>query len=111
MATVSAAPQSKQSPTRRWAVICAALLALALLFGLDAYEDEDRVFNPANDIRDLHYVINRLRLNEVIDFARSFEDWEIRWTALRGGFFRGLVYQEDIHALLTHPAKRLLDVR
>src|SRR5262249_24940323 len=83
----------------------------ALIFGLDAYEDEDRVFNPANDIRDLHYVINRLHLSEVIDFARSFDDWEFKWTALRGGLLRGLVYQEDIHAILTHPAKRLRDVR
>ena len=35
----------------------------------------------------------------------------MRWTALSGGFFRGLVYQEDIHALMTHPATRLHDVR
>jgi hypothetical protein len=83
----------------------------AVVFGLDTYEDEDRVFNPANDIRDLHYVINRLRLSDVVDFARSFDDWSIGWTALRGGFLRGLVYQEDIHAFLTHPAKRLHDVR
>ena len=83
----------------------------ALIFGLDAYEDEDRAFNPANDIRDLHYVINRLHLGEVMDFARSFDDWDLRWTALRGGVLRGLVYQEDIHAFLTRPAKRVFDVR
>ena len=83
----------------------------ALIFGLDTYEDEDRVFNPANDIRDLHYVINRLRLSDVVDFARSYEDWSLRWTVLRGGLFRGLVYQEDIHALMTHPSTRLRDVR
>ncbi len=83
----------------------------ALVFGLDTYEDEDRAFNPADDIRDLHYVINRLHVADIFDFAHSFDAWPLRWSALRGGFFRGLVYQEDIRAFLTHPRKRLRDVR
>jgi hypothetical protein len=82
----------------------------ALVFGLDSYEDEDGVYNPDDDIRDLHYVINRLRFTDVVQFARSFHDPQVQWQAFRGGALKGLIYQEDVHAFLNTPAKRLHDV-
>ena len=79
----------------------------ALVFGVDDYEDEDRYFNPNDDIRALHYVIFRLRLADVLDFARSFDSPELRLTALRGGLLKGLILQNDVQAFLAAPRKRL----
>ena len=83
----------------------------AIVFGVDDYEDEDRLFDPANDPRDLHYVIARLRLGDVVDFARSFPNWEQQWAALRGGLLKGIVFQSDILEFLTNPLKRIAYVQ
>jgi hypothetical protein len=79
----------------------------ALVFGVDDYDDEDRFYNPSDDIRDLHYVIERLRLYDVFEFARSFDSRELQFAALRGGLLKGIVFQNDLHAFLADPRKRL----
>jgi hypothetical protein len=79
----------------------------ALVFGLEAYEDEDGFFNPFDDVRALHYVMARLRLGDVLPFARSFESPAIQWQAVRGGVLKGFVFQSDLQAFLSHPLKRI----
>ncbi|HXN48159.1 MAG TPA: hypothetical protein VN893_16040, partial [Bryobacteraceae bacterium] len=83
----------------------------ALVFGVDDYDDEDRGASPGGDIRDLHYAIARLRLTDTFEFARSFDGWELRFAALRGGLLKGIVYQNDLQAFLSNPRTRLLHVR
>jgi hypothetical protein len=79
----------------------------ALVFGVDDYDDEDRYYNPNDDIRDLHYVIARLRLSDVFDFARSFDSHDLQIAALRGGLLKGIIFQSDLQAFLANPRKRL----
>jgi hypothetical protein len=79
----------------------------ALVIGVDDYDDEDRYFNPNDDIRALHYVIVRLRMSDILDFARSFDSRELQLTALRGGLLKGLVFQNDLQAFLANPRKRV----
>lgn len=79
----------------------------ALVFGVDDYDDEDRAYNPNDDVRDLHYVIARLRLTDTIDFARSFDSSDLQFAAFRGGFLKGIIYQSDLQAFLANPQKRL----
>jgi hypothetical protein len=79
----------------------------AVVIGVDDYDDEDRGYNPDDDIRDLHYVIARLRFTDVVEFARSFRDPKLQWAVLRGGLLKGIIYQNDFQALLSHPQKRL----
>jgi len=83
----------------------------ALVFGVDDYDDEDRYFNPNDDIRALHYTIARLRLADVFQFARSFDSRELQIAALRGGLLKGIVFQNDLQAFLANPGKRLAYVR
>jgi len=83
----------------------------AVVLGVDDYDDEDRAYSPDNEIRDLHYVIARLRFADIGEFARSFTDPQLRWTVFRDSLFKGLVYQTDFHAFLSHPAKRIDYVR
>jgi len=79
----------------------------ALVFGVDDYADEDRYYNPNDDIRALHYVIARLRLSDVLEFARSFDSRELQIAAFRGGLLKGIIFQNDLQAFLAHPIKRL----
>jgi len=79
----------------------------AVVLGVDDYDDEDRASSPDDDVRDLHYVIARLRFSDAVEFARSFRDPQLRWAALRGGLLKGITYQNDFQALLSHPLKRI----
>jgi hypothetical protein len=83
----------------------------ALVFGVDDYDDEDRYYNPNDDIRALHYVICRLRFTDVFEFARSFDSRELQIAALRGGILKGIIFQNDLQAFLANPRKRLAYVR
>jgi hypothetical protein len=83
----------------------------AVVFGVDDYDDEDRLFNPDDDIRALHYAIARLRWSDTIDFAKSFQSREVQWEALRGSALKGIALQSDIQAFLAHPLKRIAYVR
>jgi hypothetical protein len=83
----------------------------AIAFGVSDYDDEDADYNPFDDVRALHYVIARLRLGDVLSFAGSFESRAARLEALRGALLKGIVYQNDVLAFLTHPLKRIAYVQ
>jgi hypothetical protein len=83
----------------------------AIVFGVDDYDDEDRAFNPDDDLSQLHYCIARLRWSDAIDFARSFHSREHQWEAFRGAILKGIGLQSDIQAFLSHPLKRIAYVR
>lgn len=83
----------------------------AIMFGVDDYDDEDRLFNPDDDIRALHYCIARLRLSDVIDFALSFHSPAVEWEAFRGSLLKGIALQSDIQAFLAHPKQRIYNVK
>ncbi len=83
----------------------------AIVLGVDDYDDEDGSYDIGDDLATLRYVIARLRLADVFELARSFDDRTSRWETIRGGLLKGIVYQADILAFLTHPLKRLAYVR
>ena len=82
----------------------------AIVFGVDDYDDEDKAFQPDDDISALHYAIARLRWSDTIEFARSFHSRQVQWEAFRGAALKGIAYQSDIQAFLTHPSQRLANV-
>jgi hypothetical protein len=82
----------------------------AIVLGVDDYDDEDGAYDIGDDLATLHYTAARLRFSDVIPFTLSFEDPHARWEALRGSLLKGIVFQRDVQALLTHPAKRLADI-
>ena len=79
----------------------------AIVIGVDDYDDEDRGPHPEDDIRNLRYVIARLRLSDVIEFSGSFSSPALRWETFRGALLKGTVYQTDFLAFLAHPGPRL----
>ena len=82
----------------------------AVVFAVNDYMDEDWGI-PEDDPRLLHYVIARLRLSDIPNFYRSFQDPALQWEAFRGSILKGLVYQTDILAFLANPMKRIRYVR
>ena len=83
----------------------------AIVFGVDDYDDEDGAYDIGDDVATLHYVAARLRLSDVIPFALSFGRATARWEAFRGSLLKGIVFQRDILAFLSHPGKRIADVK
>jgi hypothetical protein len=83
----------------------------AIVIGVDDYDDEDRGPHPEDDIRNLHYVIARLRLSDVVEFSGSFSSPALRWETFRGALLKGIVYQTDFLAFLAHPGPRMALVR
>ncbi len=83
----------------------------AVVFGVNDYDDEDAGDVPENELGSVHSFIGHLRLSDLADFTASFSGAAQRWSAFRGALLKGFVYQQDIHAFLSHPLKRLDDVR
>ena len=83
----------------------------ALVFAVNDYSDEDGKYDPADDIRPLHYVINRLRLADVPDFCRIFPAGPLQREAFRGSLLKGFVYHADVQAFLASPMNRIRYVR
>ena len=82
----------------------------AIVLGVDDYDDEDGAYDIGDDLATLHYVAARLRISDVIPFAFSFQNSTARWEAFRGSLLKGIVFQRDLLAFFSHPAKRLADV-
>jgi lysophospholipase L1-like esterase len=79
----------------------------AVVLGVPDFLDHDDFVDPADDLRTLHYVIERLRWTDVLDFAASFHQRPLQWQALRGSLLKGIVLQQDVLAFLSHPAERI----
>ncbi len=79
----------------------------AVVIGFDDLEDEDSLVPRQDDPRSLHYVLGRLRLSDVWDFAASHLTPPQQWAALRGGLFKGIALQSDIHDFLLNPRARI----
>jgi hypothetical protein len=82
----------------------------AVVIGTNDYDDEDEDFNPNDDIRALHYVIARLRLRDVWEFASSYDSPALRWEVFRDAVWKGTVFQADLLEFLAHPKARLAQV-
>ena len=83
----------------------------AILLGVDDYDEKDGVEAPDSDLTSLHYAIFRLRLGDALEFARGFRGLGLEGRAFRGAMLKGIVLQPDILAFLSHPRKRIADVR
>ena len=79
----------------------------AIVIGVADYDDEDGAYDIGDDLATLHYTAARLRFSDVIPFTLSFHDGTARWKAFRGSLFKGVVFQRDLLAFLSHPAKRI----
>lgn len=83
----------------------------AIVFCLDNYNDEDAYEDVADRESDLNYLLNRLRLSDLPEFAFSYHDPQRQWRAASAIVFRGLGYKRDVEDLLKNPRQRVRTVR
>jgi hypothetical protein len=84
----------------------AARLYRAIVIAVESYDDADTWGDDHDNEADLSYVIARLRLSDLWEFSRSYDDPDLQWKAARGILFKGLVYKRDFEDLLLHPRFR-----
>ena len=85
----------------------AARLYRAIVIPVESYDDADTWRDDNDNDADLSYVIARLRLSDLWEFSRSYDDPDLQWKAARGILFKGLVYKRDFEDLLLHPRFRI----
>lgn len=83
----------------------------AILLGVDNYSDQDIPSEPDIDVRAIYFSIARLRVTDAFDLMNSYRGYDLRLRALRGAFFKGIIYQNDFHEFLANPRKRIREVR
>lgn len=79
----------------------------AIVMPEDDYNEPDRGIDPAEQDSDLHYVIARLRLRDLLEFPWTYESAARRWTAFEAILLKGMVYKTDFQEFLDHPLKRI----
>ena len=82
----------------------------AVVLPLHGYPDVDDGEVRADRELDLRWMIARLRLSDIPDFAASFPTRSVRMDVIRESLFEGLVYRRDFRELLRHYAKRMRDI-
>ena len=83
----------------------------AVVICLDNYNDEDALEDLADRETDLSYLLNRLRVSDLKEFALSYHDRQRQWRAASTILFRGLGYKRDVEDLLHGPIERARTVR
>jgi hypothetical protein len=83
----------------------------AIVIGFEDLEDEDSFSDRGDDPRSLHYVVARLRLTDLPEYAQSHRTFPIQWAAFRGGLLKGTALQSDVHDFLLHPRERIANVQ
>jgi len=78
----------------------------AIVMAVESYDDAENSDDDNDNGADLSYLIARLRLTDLWEFSRSYDDPNLQWKAVRGILFKGLVYKRDFEDLLLHPRYR-----
>jgi hypothetical protein len=81
----------------------------AILIPEDDYNEPDDE-DQADRESDLHYLIARLRMKDLLDFPWTYDSAKERWIAFEGIVLKGTVYKTDFQAFLEHPLDRLKKV-
>ncbi len=77
----------------------------AITIPIDDYDDPDDYEDVADRVSEMPFLINRLRLTDILPYTLSFTNWKSRLQVFRGLIFEGTVYQRDFSpAPLSIPA-------
>jgi len=79
----------------------------AILVPSDDYDELDRDTDLDNYQWELNYLLSRLGLRDLFEFAASHRDPSRKWAAFRGVLMKGFVYKRDFGEFLLHPVARL----
>lgn len=78
-----------------------------IVFALDYYREIDSYDSPPARMIDLNYVVNRIGIADIWDFASSFKSPEEKRAAFIGTLFRGNTLRNDFMNFLRAPRDRV----
>lgn len=83
----------------------------AILIPSDDYDEIDGYENLNDRESDLHFLIARLRLSDLTEFPWTFDNYKLRWMAVRSILLKGFVYKRDVNEFMDHSKARIAKVR
>lgn len=79
----------------------------AILIPEDDYNEPDTGPDPAENDVDLHYIVARLSLRDLLDFPWTYRSAARRWAAFEAILLPGTIYKTDFIQFLDHPLARI----
>jgi hypothetical protein len=83
----------------------------AIVIPSDDYNEPESYDYQSEREADLHYLIARLTLRDLMDFPWTFHTRKLQWVAFRGIILKGFVYKRDFEEFLDHPLARIAKAR
>ena len=83
----------------------------AIVIPTDDYNEPDSYDYQSERETDLHYLLARLGILDVLEFPWTYRDRKLQWTVARGLLLKGTVYKRDFLEFLDHPVERIKKAR
>jgi len=83
----------------------------AIVIPTDDYNEPDSYDYQSEREADLHYLLARLELRDLLEFPWTHRGRKLQWVAVRGIILKGFVYKRDFLEFLDHPLARIAKAR
>jgi hypothetical protein len=83
----------------------------AIVIPTDDYNEPDTYDYQSERETDLHYLIARLTLHDLLDFPWTYRSKKLQWQIVRGMILKGTIYKRDFLDFLDHPIGRIAKAR
>jgi hypothetical protein len=83
----------------------------AIVIPTDDFNEPDSYDYQSEREADLHYLIARLGLRDLLDFPWTYRSKKLQWVTFRGIILKGFVYKRDFLEFLAHPLARIAKAR
>jgi hypothetical protein len=83
----------------------------AIVIPTDDFNEPDTYDYQTEREADLHYLLTRLGLRDLLDFPWTYRSRKLQWVAFRGIILKGFVYKRDFLEFLDHPLARIAKAR
>jgi hypothetical protein len=83
----------------------------AIVIPTDDFNEPDNYDYQSEREADLHYLIVRLGLRDLMHFPWTYQSQKLQWVAFRGIILKGFVFKRDFMEFLNHPLARIAKAR
>ena len=83
----------------------------AIVIPSDDYNEPDSFDYQSEREADLHYLLARLTLHDLLEFPWTFQSKKLQWHVVGGIIFKGTIYKRDFLDFLEHPIARIAKAR
>jgi hypothetical protein len=83
----------------------------AIVIPSDDYNEPDSYDYQSERETDLHYLIARLELRDLLEFPWTYQSKKLQWQIVRGMILKGTIYKRDFLEFLDHPVERIAKAR